>query len=55
MSNTGNADDGKNIIDGILEAHHFAMADPYRAATHNKGVMNGISAVAVACGQIGEQ
>ena len=51
MSNTGNADDGKNIIDGILEAHHFAMADPYRAATHNKGVMNGISAVAVACGQ----
>ncbi len=51
MSNTGDADDGKNIIDGILEAHHFAMADPYRAATHNKGVMNGISAVAVACGQ----
>ena len=51
MSNTGDSDDGKNIIDGILEAHHFAMADPYRAATHNKGVMNGISAVAVACGQ----
>ena len=51
MSNSGDADDGKNIIDGILEAHHFAMADPYRAATHNKGVMNGISAVAVACGQ----
>ena len=51
MSNTGDAGDGKNIIDGILEAHHFAMADPYRAATHNKGVMNGISAVAVACGQ----
>ena len=51
MSNTGDVDDGKNIIDGILEAHHFAMADPYRAATHNKGVMNGISAVAVACGQ----
>ncbi|CAI8299125.1 MAG: 3-hydroxy-3-methylglutaryl-coenzyme A reductase [Candidatus Poseidoniaceae archaeon] len=51
MSNTGDVDDGKNIIDAILEAHHFAMADPYRAATHNKGVMNGISAVAVACGQ----
>ena len=51
LSNSGDADDGKNIIDGILEAHHFAMADPYRAATHNKGVMNGISAVAVACGQ----
>ena len=51
MSNTGDSDDGKSIINGILEAHHFAMADPYRAATHNKGVMNGISAVAVACGQ----
>ena len=51
MSNTGDSDDGRSIIDGILEAHHFAMADPYRAATHNKGVMNGISAVAVACGQ----
>ena len=51
MSNTGDEDDGKNIIEGILEAHHFAMADPFRAATHNKGVMNGISAVAVACGQ----
>ncbi len=51
MSNMGDVDDGKKIIEGILEAHHFAMADPYRAATHNKGVMNGISAVAVACGQ----
>ena len=51
MSNTGDASEGASIIDGILEAHHFAMADPYRAATHNKGVMNGISAVAVACGQ----
>jgi len=51
MSNAGDAVEGASIIDGILEAHHFAMADPYRAATHNKGVMNGISAVAVACGQ----
>jgi len=51
MSNAGDAAEGASIIDGILEAHHFAMADPYRAATHNKGVMNGISAVAVACGQ----
>jgi len=51
MSNSGDAGEGASIIDGILEAHHFAMADPYRAATHNKGVMNGISAVAVACGQ----
>ena len=51
MSNSGDRSDGVSIIEGILEAHHFAMADPYRAATHNKGVMNGISAVAVACGQ----
>ena len=51
MSNSGDAGEGASIIEGILEAHHFAMADPYRAATHNKGVMNGISAVAVACGQ----
>ena len=51
MSNTGDRNDGLSIIEGVLEAHHFAMADPYRAATHNKGVMNGISAVAVACGQ----
>ena len=51
ISNTGDRDDGVNIISGILEAYHFAVADPYRAATHNKGVMNGISAVAVACGQ----
>ena len=51
MSNTGDRNDGESIIQGVLEAHHFAMADPYRAATHNKGVMNGISAVAVACGQ----
>tara|TARA_B100000459_G_scaffold122046_1_gene74563 strand:+ start:633 stop:1967 length:1335 start_codon:yes stop_codon:yes gene_type:complete len=51
ISNTGDREDGINIISGILEAYHFAVADPYRAATHNKGVMNGISAVAVACGQ----
>jgi hydroxymethylglutaryl-CoA reductase len=35
----------------VIEAYNFACADPYRAATHNKGVMNAISAVAVACGQ----
>lgn len=51
ISNTGERDDGIKIIAGIIEAYHFAVADPYRAATHNKGVMNGISAVAVACGQ----
>ena len=51
ISNNGDREDGISIISGILEAYHFAVADPYRAATHNKGVMNGISAVAVACGQ----
>ena len=51
MSNSGNTREGASIIEGILEAHHFAMADPYQLTTHNKGVMNGISAVAVACGQ----
>jgi hydroxymethylglutaryl-CoA reductase len=43
--------DGRDIADGIHQASRFAMADPYRAATHNKGVMNGIDAVAIACGQ----
>ena len=51
ISNTGGKEDGSKIIAGIIEAYHFSVADPYRAATHNKGVMNGISAVAVACGQ----
>lgn len=36
------------VRDGILEAWAFAEADPYRAATHNKGVMNGIDAVVLA-------
>ena len=39
---------GEEVIDGILEAYAFAEADPYRAATHNKGIMNAISAIAVA-------
>ena len=51
LSDDGTSENGRKIIAGILEAHHFAMADPYRAATHNKGVMNAISAVALACGQ----
>ena len=51
LSDDGTRDNGSKIITGILEAHHFAMADPYRATTHNKGVMNAISAVALACGQ----
>ena len=37
-------------VQRILEAHAFAEADPYRATTHNKGIMNGIDAVALATG-----
>lgn len=42
---------GEEIALGIAQASRFAQADPYRAATHNKGVMNGIDAVAIATGQ----
>ena len=42
---------GEIIAEGIAQASRFAEADPYRAATHNKGVMNGIDAVAIATGQ----
>ncbi len=41
---------GEAIRDGILSAYHFAESDPYRAATHNKGIMNGVSAVVLATG-----
>lgn len=41
---------GPDVRDGIIAAYHFADADPYRAATHNKGIMNGISAVVLATG-----
>jgi len=51
LSEDGTRENGSKIITGILEAHHFAMADPYRATTHNKGIMNAISAIALACGQ----
>jgi len=42
--------DGTAVRDAILEAQLFAEMDPYRAVTHNKGVMNGVDAVLVACG-----
>jgi len=42
---------GENIVDDIILAFHFAENDPYRAVTHNKGVMNGTIAVANATGQ----
>ncbi|MEL7637582.1 MAG: hydroxymethylglutaryl-CoA reductase, degradative [Anaerolineaceae bacterium] len=38
----------EKVRDGILEAWAFAEADPYRAATHNKGIMNGVDAVVLA-------
>ncbi|RLI16458.1 3-hydroxy-3-methylglutaryl-CoA reductase, partial [Candidatus Bathyarchaeota archaeon] len=41
---------GAEVVDGIVYAYAFAAADPYRAATHNKGIMNGIIAVALATG-----
>jgi hydroxymethylglutaryl-CoA reductase len=41
---------GEEVIDGIVNASRFAELDPYRAATHNKGVMNGIDAVTIATG-----
>ena len=41
---------GEEVIEGIAHANAFAVADPYRAATHNKGILNGIDAVAIATG-----
>ncbi|HEX4517216.1 MAG TPA: hydroxymethylglutaryl-CoA reductase, degradative [Polyangiaceae bacterium] len=41
---------GEAVIDGIVNASRFAELDPYRAATHNKGIMNGIDAVVIATG-----
>jgi hydroxymethylglutaryl-CoA reductase len=42
---------GEAIAEGIVQASRFAVADPYRAATHNKGIMNGIDSMAIATGQ----
>ncbi|HKZ93061.1 MAG TPA: hydroxymethylglutaryl-CoA reductase, degradative [Candidatus Bathyarchaeia archaeon] len=39
---------GEEVVDGIIEAYAFAAADPYRCATHNKGILNGIIGVVVA-------
>ncbi len=41
---------GEEVVKRILEAAAFAEADPYRAVTHNKGIMNGIDAVVLATG-----
>lgn len=42
---------GEEVVEGILYAYHFAASDPYRCATHNKGIMNGVIATALATGQ----
>ncbi|MGP1411411.1 MAG: hydroxymethylglutaryl-CoA reductase, degradative [Peptoanaerobacter stomatis] len=41
---------GEEVVDKIVSAYKFANADPFRATTHNKGIMNGISAVVLATG-----
>ena len=41
---------GEEIVEGVIDAYAFAAVDPYRAATHNKGIMNGIDPVMVATG-----
>ncbi len=46
----GRTFEGPMVRDRIIEAWAFAAADPYRAATHNKGIMNGIDAVVIATG-----
>jgi hydroxymethylglutaryl-CoA reductase len=45
-----NALGGCDVVEGILDAHELAVSDIYRTVTHNKGVMNGIDAVALATG-----
>jgi hydroxymethylglutaryl-CoA reductase len=46
----GHSYSGEQVRDGIIAAYAFAAADPYRAATHNKGIMNGVDAVVIATG-----
>ena len=41
---------GPEVVENMIDAAELAVADPYRAATHNKGIMNGISAVVLATG-----
>ena len=42
---------GTEVAEKILEAYNFALLDPHRATTHNKGILNGIDSVCVATGQ----
>jgi hydroxymethylglutaryl-CoA reductase len=41
---------GEEVVDGIVKAYAFAVSDPFRCATHNKGIMNGVSAAVLASG-----
>jgi hydroxymethylglutaryl-CoA reductase len=41
---------GGEVVDGVIAAYAFAAGDPYRCATHNKGIMNGVTAVVTATG-----
>jgi hydroxymethylglutaryl-CoA reductase len=41
---------GEDVIEGMLWAYAFAAVDPYRATTHNKGILNGIDPVVIATG-----
>jgi len=41
---------GEEVVEGILNAYEFALSDPFRATTHNKGIMNGIIALTLATG-----
>lgn len=41
---------GEEVVNGIVEAYRFAAADPFRAATHNKGILNGIIGAVIATG-----
>jgi len=41
---------GEDVRDGIIQAWAFAAVDPYRAATHNKGIMNGVDPILIATG-----
>jgi hydroxymethylglutaryl-CoA reductase len=46
----GRTFEGREVAERIAEAYAFAAADPYRATTHNKGIMNGVDAVVIATG-----
>jgi hydroxymethylglutaryl-CoA reductase len=46
----GGSFEGRQVVERVVEAYAFAAADPYRAATHNKGIMNGVDAVVLATG-----